>query len=875
MERLLRDQFDLEERMNRTVVNLKKLGTKRINSALIEASIQSLNDKWKKFEEIYERLRHDHWEELRESKYHKSNALDRAEEIFLSQKADLMVWREALEGAQSKEAAPRTVVPGPARASLPKVHIPAFSGWYEDWPEFRDLFQSLIIEDLTVSDVSRFHYLKSSLKGDAQQLLRQYQLTAENFAPAWDRLCEFYENKRLLTLPRTGTVGSLAGINRPITSSEDLFVFITVEMLDIKSRKEWESVTGESATPPSYEDLRRFMEKRLHTLKVLQPEKSSWESKASERVEKPRKNAADRKAFVLANGLCLNCLSRHRVVDYLSRRTCTVCDRKHHTALHDACRAEITESGESLSGALAHQVSHEPHERIAVLLATARVAVRDEFGVTHHVRALIDQGSEMSLVTESLVQRLRLPREKVSLAIFGVGGRQTGVARGRTFLPRFCDQTWCGGRDPIAQETSIGWIVSGPVGHEIHAGARSVMCCAIGDSLSRLVRRFWEQEELPLNQLAVSAEDVKCEEFFENSHSRNASGRYIVRIPVREAVPNLTGTRTLARRALSGVERRFAREPEFKRRYVEFMREYELLGHMSPASDVSKSMRACFLSHHGVFKGSGPTAKLRVVFNGPAALTGGSSLNGSLLAGSNLLPTLADVLLQWRRHAFVFSADIEKMYRQVEVHPDDHDLQRILWRECISQPVKEYRLNTVTYGLTSAPFLAIRALRQLARDEGARFPLGAKTLVEETYVDDILSGGESVEEAFRGICELRGMCSAGGIPLKKWVAYDVSLLEHIPAADLSVPGVRSWDPEVNHAALGLQWHPKSDDFSFSMRVQPAEIISKRTVLAQAAQLFDLLGWLAPVVVRAKIFIQGLWLKRLDWDAALDRDDEIF
>lgn len=68
------------------------------------------------------------------------------------------------------------------------------------------------------------------------------------------------------------------------------------------------------------------------------------------------------------------------------------------------------------------------------------------------------------------------------------------------------------------------------------------------------------------------------------------------------------------------------------------------------------------------------------------------------------------------------TADIEKMYRQILVHPDDRDLQRIVWRDHEAADVREFRLNTVTYGLACAPYLAIRTLRQLAEDEEARFP---------------------------------------------------------------------------------------------------------------------------------------------------------
>lgn len=77
--------------------------------------------------------------------------------------------------------------------------------------------------------------------------------------------------------------------------------------------------------------------------------------------------------------------------------------------------------------------------------------------------------------------------------------------------------------------------------------------------------------------------------------------------------------------------------------------------------------------------------------------------------GPNLVPTLTDVILKWRRHRFVLISDIEKMYRQIVMHSDDRNLQRIVWRD--DQIIKEYQLNTVTYGLACAPFLAIRTLK--------------------------------------------------------------------------------------------------------------------------------------------------------------------
>lgn len=56
--------------------------------------------------------------------------------------------------------------------------------------------------------------------------------------------------------------------------------------------------------------------------------------------------------------------------------------------------------------------------------------------------------------------------------------------------------------------------------------------------------------------------------------------------------------------------------------------------------------------------------------------------------------------------------------------------------------------------LASAPYLAIRTLRQLADDEGDEAPLAAETLRRDTYMDDVLSGAATVEEARRLRLEL-------------------------------------------------------------------------------------------------------------------------
>jgi len=156
------------------------------------------------------------------------------------------------------------------------------------------------------------------------------------------------------------------------------------------------------------------------------------------------------------------------------------------------------------------------------------------------------------------------------------------------------------------------------------------------------------------------------------------------------------------------MERRFIRDTTLGQLYRDFMREYEALEHMAPGfPSPAEAGPECFLPHHGVMRAASASTKLRVVFNGSSPVASGGSLNQHFLMGPNLLPALADVLLRWRAHRYVLASDIEKMYRQILVDPADRNLQKILWRYDRQEPIKEYLLNTVTYGLACAPFLAM------------------------------------------------------------------------------------------------------------------------------------------------------------------------
>lgn len=91
-------------------------------------------------------------------------------------------------------------------------------------------------------------------------------------------------------------------------------------------------------------------------------------------------------------------------------------------------------------------------------------------------------------------------------------------------------------------------------------------------------------------------------------------------------------------------------------------------------------------------------------------------------------------------------------------------------------------------------------------------------LRSDCYVDDILTGAETMQEAREIQEQLTLLCAAGGFPLKKWVINSEALLEGIPLDHRQQRNPPTWGQEAEHATLGLQWHPLEDVFSF--RVSP-------------------------------------------------------
>ncbi|XP_075157748.1 uncharacterized protein LOC142231014 [Haematobia irritans] len=578
-----------------------------------------------------------------------------------------------------------------------------------------------------------------------------------------------------------------------------------------------------------------------------------------------------------------------------------------------------------------------------ILLRTALVQI-EHMGEFFTVRALIDPGSQRTFISQRIQNLLKLPTIKANFEISGIGGQiqksdklcqMVIVSKNRDIrfsvsaivlpnvtkkLPtvsfeipnpselndleladphfnksshidlvlgndseRFINidgikKNICG--ETSAYNTIFGWVLSGPMRTETILSFSVNVLESEGTALSDLLRKFWDQEEVPTSHL-VSAADAFCEEFYKKTTTRISNGRYMVRLPFREEFSQsmyLGSSRFIAMAQYNHMEHNLSKNSELRTQYNEVLNEYIELDHAEETS--SREIRSdgkfnsFYLPHHAVIRPEHKSTKVRIVFNASRKTKSGFSLNDVLHTGPTLQSDLTSIILNWRKYQYVFCGDIQKMYRQIILHPHDRPYQRILFRGSTDGPIKDYQLKTVTFGINCAPFLAIRTLLQLASDYEGKYPRVAEILRRETYVDDILSGGFSMEEALKAQAELIEVLTQAGFPLKKIIANDPELLSHIPSQDLYDSDFLRFHESSSTKTLGVKWNALSDSFTYSLKpFECNQLMTKRMVLSAIAQLFDPAGWIAPVIIRSKILMQQLWLEGIGWDDNLSPESQ--
>lgn len=397
---------------------------------------------------------------------------------------------------------------------------------------------------------------------------------------------------------------------------------------------------------------------------------------------------------------------------------------------------------------------------------------------------------------------------------------------------------------PALVKSRLGWILSGPI--LFHDPKQTRHCnLSSNQAVQNILEQFWHIEDVEIPSVRKESE---CERIFRETSNTNESGRYVVQLPMVNSGLRLGNSLDTAISRFYALERKLNRDPELHRRYHDFMTEYQSLGHMSELteSQIGDQIEQMifYMPHHGVLKEDSITTKLRVVFDASAKSGNGVSLNNVLLAGPCIQEDIFSILLRFRKHNFVMIADIEKMYRMIEVCESQKDLQRIVWRFNSSEPISHYRLNTLTYGTSPASFIATRCLHECAFEKRESFPESAEVVLSDFYVDDLITGANTVHESITLKHEISSMLSAHGFNLRKWASNDMSILESDREENQGSEHFIAKD--ASHKTLGVQWQSDSDTLHYKINLKVNKNINKRTILSTIAQIFDPMGLIGPV-----------------------------
>lgn len=100
----------------------------------------------------------------------------------------------------------------------PKMDIPMFSGNYQQWTSFKDLFSEAIHNNIALSNAQKMQFLKSKLRGEAERLVQHLQISTDNYPVAWEILNNRYNNVRLIFATHANTLLTLPTMQQPSVS---------------------------------------------------------------------------------------------------------------------------------------------------------------------------------------------------------------------------------------------------------------------------------------------------------------------------------------------------------------------------------------------------------------------------------------------------------------------------------------------------------------------------------------------------------------------------------------------------------------------------------------------------------------------------------
>ena len=628
-------------------------------------------------------------------------------------------------------------------------------------------------------------------------------------------------------------------------------------------------------------------------------------------------NADDPRKLLFEKSICISCgshpYSRNTKCQVREKLNCEVCHDKHLTSLHRANKREK------------NLVSITDNAKQNIILPSIRAYVSGKHGLLE-ATGLADSCSTASYISEKLAKKLKLPRQNYNDSVSGLGGVTVASIKSKvkvtlcsiydtnvtlTIDALVCDHVASAGdnqpslRDPllknlqladpyfdsgsriefllgaeglckilmpstqkignlIAQKTTFGHILSGAIPRK-----RNNKCLITLNEIDKNIRECWKMPDLA----STADETAFCDRVFEEETTVDDKGSFCVPLFVKPDAPKLGQSYDKCAAIFISQEKSVIKNPQKKKMSDDFMEDYLTAGHMREAepqedpSSLSEVLGTYYAPYHSIFKMDKLTTKVRNVFNFSSKSSNNVSLNEMLYIGPNLLVNLLAILITFRVFPIAFTADISMMYRTINLLPKYWDLQRIVWRKNPLDPLKIYKLTTVTYGVACSPALALMVLERIAKQ--AAEPI-YEWMSKRFYMDDYIFGSFSPEIGQNIVTSVHQELKKSNMQLRKFASNNPEILQNIPPEDRIENFLTEKDKTIT--VLGYKWNLTNDTLQVSIPdIKDTVKHTKRTLLSAVASLYDPIGLLLPVVVLLRLLLQKVWNKKYDWDDTVDQD----
>ena len=359
------------------------------------------------------------------------------------------------------------------------------------------------------------------------------------------------------------------------------------------------------------------------------------------------------------------------------------------------------------------------------------------------------------------------------------------------------------------------------------------------------------------------------------------AGITMARLPfIADPDTHLVTNENIALRVFNTQVKILSIRPEDKKSVLNFEQALQDLGYVDYLSNLSESERDMIIQHEvknfipwrPVWKLDSTTTPCRLAFDASMSAKGGNSLNSILAKGSNSLNNLQGIAIRWMVHHHAFHTDIQKMYNKVWLHPSHWRYQLYLFSKDLNVgdiPIWKV-IKTLIYGVRPSGGLAECGLRKTVELCKSQFPLAYNPIMYDTYMDDCASGTASAALSHHVIDEIECSLNKGGFTTK-----GITESGKDPLPQLSQDG-------KSICVLGFKWFPKGDFFKLNIaeinlskklrgRKRPEasgiipSVLTLRHCVSRTAEVFDLVGRVAPILAGLKVDINALHMRSLGWD----------